>query len=460
MKEFNFVVSEAMANGMATYTAMPFNAPYLYSCVNLKPSSRGLVRFDPPEFSVWSETANPFIFTACGRVFMCYEDSIEYVLDEEDDLLSAIPTVIDLDEAELSGSTDWSYGVIGKLVLICNGTDLILIAIGDEADSVVVSEEAGAIAVCATRDRFVIAGAVNELPEDAIWWSSILGYDEVLDQLGGEADTDSLNTLLFGNQSGVYRTNSPVHTLRPLGYGFAAYGDVGAIVFSHVSEPVATFSVKTTTVPAVIKATGGDTGNICYCNDGMFYAISHDGTAKEIGDVSAIDGDIYASYDETTGDMWFTYGDESRESIVFVGSGGVCKSTLAPLCVARDIKSRLIVVTDRVEPVSFEVQFGPFDVSDKGRKKITCMQLSVVGAQNMVVRPGVRYDVNSDFQYVKQVGFNPQGVAFVNTSFSEILLKLTGYFTGSYKTFCMSRAEIRYNNEDLKFRRGTKGVEQ
>jgi|GEM_PF-3006378 len=102
-----------------------------------------------------------------------------------------------------------------------------------------------------------------------------------------------------------------------------------------------------------------------------------------------------------------------------------------------------------------QVASAPLDINERGRKHITTYQIAYSGLT--AVKGAVDYRYNSVSEYVRSTlkPANPEGVVYPGVSFVDGRVVVQGDVSGTSAE--IERIEVRYQNEDRRARRGTKG---
>lgn len=162
--------------------------------------------------------------------------------------------------------------------------------------------------------------------------------------------------------------------------------------------------------------------------------------------------EIIGSFDSLESDSWFSDG---VLSYVFsrTGLGGSMDQKPTGLHRAADgalVGAHLDDETDKVEFIS-----QPFEIAERGKKTLTWVQASISGLTDMRMKCYWKNDRDEAWKGMPAKPVNPQGVSRFPCKFTDGKLQLTG--TVSANDARVQRFELRYNADDKRFRRGTKG---
>lgn len=471
MREFNYVIREALTRGLPPERYVPGGAPYCAQMRNLVPRAYG------------AETPTPLHLPVDGEGEYVYPQSdIDWpcpvVYHTPYDTIVARETSVTADSvsatALVSGGA-WQMACLHRLWALANGTEFLLYTPDDGLRR---TPNTMAInAVCAGKGRVLYGGfavdswALEATPPgvNAVWWSSI-GAGDAAWPCGVTSD---ILAHWRRNESGFMDMPWPgaVWAMEPLDDWVVVYGANGISALHAETSPISTMGLQDIQgLSAGIGIAGR--GAVAGDRDAQVF-LAHTGDLwviqrKEFGLHAERLG--YAAYmrqlglenvvitrDPVRGDYWIA-GEYSAYVLTDRGLGGPVN--MSPTCLWVDDQGRMAAIARRTGDYDLhEMQVGvvvwPTDVADRGRKHATCLQVSTSGILKRHARVGGKsgaHDVLAPY-----VAVNPDGVAFVRTSFTDAEVTLRGWASPT-GTGLIDRIEVRYQSEDLRYRRGTKGV--
>jgi hypothetical protein len=109
---------------------------------------------------------------------------------------------------------------------------------------------------------------------------------------------------------------------------------------------------------------------------------------------------------------------------------------------------------------SIRVVSGPLDMNDRGKKRIQVYQIASDGLEN--IKGAVDYDYANSGSYDRSPlkPANPEGVVFPRVSFVDGRVVIEADIADESAGARIDSVEVRYQAEDKRYVRGTKGVEQ
>ena len=305
--------------------------------------------------------------------------------------------------------------------------------------------------------RTAIHGAENA-GENWVWWSSIGGGDAFS---LWHFNPDYLS-LIRRNQSGwaPMPWRGTVKSIIETADGCIVYGDHGITELRAYTEPVATLA------PAPIRglkagtgilhrgaAAGDEFSHLFVSQDHELWQISG-GEAKRLGyreQIQELGDDIMLSMDSAHHCIWIA---SSKAAYVLGPRGLGGPMDMRPTSLGyHDGKLVGAGVAISRHEFPWAVESRVYDFGDRGTKKITTVQTDA-----QCSRP-ITASVSDGANGIScpDALMNPNGAAFPRFSCVTPVIKLKGA-AGRNDPVVLTRIEVRYNAEDLRFRRGAKSV--
>lgn len=109
------------------------------------------------------------------------------------------------------------------------------------------------------------------------------------------------------------------------------------------------------------------------------------------------------------------------------------------------------------KPGQVSIVTGAFDINERGLKHVNMLQIGYSGLKDCRAAVDYCYDSSGTYSRSPWIPVHPAGSAFTSASFVDGRVAFKGDIVNGAEAE-IERVEVRYNNEDLRFRRGTKGV--
>lgn len=170
-----------------------------------------------------------------------------------------------------------------------------------------------------------------------------------------------------------------------------------------------------------------------------------------------LDDDIQISYDSLEGDFWISNATQSFILNRFGKLGG--PFDVRPTSVSRLNGSTLVgpALGTNQEFYEIEVVSDEFDLNERGSKHIAALQCGVKNILQGRTSVDYRYNANKAFKTTRETPLNFESVSFPRISFVDGRVRLKGKYKNGAQPK-VERIEVRWLGEDLRYRRGTKGI--
>lgn len=509
MKELNFTIDESLRQGLRRDVRQPSDSVGLSKMKNLIPSAFGAVSprtitypISDPALSI--DWPFPQLFRGQKTTLLAGKEVIRTV-DESDWSTSATG----LYKSRTPGTPGtipgnggpWHHASFQDKWAMTNGTGMVFSMPSNVSDKVFLDDENTYQSLCNHNERLVFGGcagtffagsrwakvfnAWRESPnsvfthEDTafdtnwvVWGEPLGGADDIphhvfLAALGvfGDAAFDKVEELILSAvESGAIgmtplRTPGSVLGVLPLGDGIIVYGARGVSRLtpsgqSYVEGPLHNIGI------ASRSAFGGDTTGHIYIDDkSQLWKLAASGAPELLGYEEFMDdltaADIVITRDEYDRDLWITDGTTCYVLTPSDGLGG--PMDIKPTGLIR-IGSNLYGAANglSITPTIAEIRSGETDLAERGTKHITTLQIFKSGMTGVQSQNAYRYADVDSFSLTAWTKANRQGVTFPRVSFVDGIVAVKGTVTADDAR--VWRVEVRYNAEDRRFRRGTKGV--
>ena len=519
MREFNFVIRESLKNGLIRDFREPRNVDYCEELLNLKPTEFGAVSPEAVVDPTASTVAWPFPQLFRGkRVTLLCGSTVIYSVNESTWTLTPLVTYsinAPATPKSIVAGGPWHFADFYDSWILTNGScqvfkaafstktfvqDSVTIrtacnwwdgrlvyggfaagdswmsrwqALFDAQDANVPTELKNILDYTKGVDKnWIYVGAVGG-GDLLIFFDSYYnrygnhaaGYDDTSPApLPGESfDYSSTNPFIFhvlAQNTHAFRPmpyQGEVYCCLPMGKSLLVYGEDGIAAFSSAGEYVAQPDIAglgSGVGLASRSAVGGnESGHMFVDQGGDLWFISPDLQATRLGYrhifSEMLRGEIIVSFDPVEKDYWITDGAKcyihSR-----TGLGGPIETM--PTGLSRDKAGRLIGARVPSNTSFFRLLTHDLDIGESGTKHVSELQVDVEGAEQ--VRGRVSFLSDGIFRTTPWANMNPNGVIFPRSSFAVGRIGVLGNATGDVR---LSTVEVRYQNEDRRFRRGTKG---
>ena len=497
MRELNITLREALNQGLKPEPRTPSNTPFLEKCKNLIPTESGahtppvLNIIEQPSIWPFPKLVNARHYTLLlGRTTLSTADlhsqtSAEvpvynyYFLDDEDEIQpGGVWHFVDFWSTWMAFngectliSTPWVPDVLVqrnvKINAACNLMNGRAVFGGFKNDSLNAYHNTIRAHQCAGDAcvQALVTGATN-VGENWVWWSSIGGDDLFsLFDVPQKGVEPYYATWLRG-ESGFAPMPWPgaVLAVRALGEAAIVYGEngVSALVPGDPRGEPAMGVYPVTGLGNGVGiggrgcVAGDDRVHVFLSTDAELWYISPRLEAERMG-YSHVFGDYdlkktVISLDAQRRHFWISDGNTCHV-LTRNGLGG--PMDIQPTSVVRS-GGELYGVAEPHEnqSVPVEIQTVNHDFIERGTKHISTVQIQQRGLKSVKVM------LEGNHGSTPWVAANHQDVAFPRLSFSDAKVSVRGLAPHDKGDIGVERVEIRYNAEDLRYRRGTKGVFQ
>lgn len=517
MREYNFNIETALRNGLRPDARQPLNSEHMTYMKNVKPSEMGAVSpesvtypIDTPALSVsWPF---PQLFRGRSVTLLAYGTSV-YLVDESDwstTLLATYDWANWSSTKSITAGGPWHFMDFHTTWMLFNGNCQVF-KVGYSSktfvqDAVTITtgtnwNDGRAVYAGFDTSDFRSSGWASFLeeysgnaPEEIqaalsftagadknwVWWSTIGGgdllwlfdhnlmvYGSLYDQAttGYGPDNPYVFALWARNECGVMPMphQGRVIQVRQLGDSLVVYGEDGVnALYSDGSGAVGQRPIlglgRGVGIACRSAAGGGYDRHVFVDKAGELWTITPDLKAERLGYgeffAPMLTNDIVVSFDPLESDYWIS---DENECYVLSRTGLGGPMSVRPTNLERDSDGYLSGAALGLDASSTEVHMcsGAFDLSERGTKHVAEIASAYSGLTSGQVRVGYKYQHGGSLAYAPWSKCNLQGVAFPGVSFMEGNISLKGTVDGGA---IVNRIEVRYNPEDLSYRRGTKGI--
>lgn len=510
MREFSFVIDDALKLGLRRDERQARNGPGVIEMTNLKPSEFGAVSPETVTYPITSPALSmdwPFPVLIRGeRVTLLAAETALYTVDESDWSTSPITTYdagTPANTKAISAGTPWRWATFLDMWFMTNGASMVFKTPSNDSDKTLTVTTPTVQALCNQRNRLVVGGLAGAWFSGSRWaivldtWRDInkqhvlthedlsLGTSWVVwgSRLGGASDLPFHLLMaalgLFGNavfdqvkgpirqavedgEIGMVPVRHPggIRAVEPLGASIVVYGENGVsrlVPDEHTyrEEPVLRVGI------AGRAAVGGDEDEHIFVDtQGWLWQYHANETAPHrLGYKEYLSGltaaDIVISKDESEGDYWIADG---TTGYVFTEMGLGGPVDVQPTNLVWSEAQGLIGAADGLsDGATARVVTDQIDIAERGTKHVTELQVAASGMTSMRSQIDYRYSTADTFARSTVRRLNRQGVSFPNVSFVDGRIVVSGSL-GETKDARIQRIEVRYTAEDRRYRRGTKGI--
>lgn len=524
MREYAFVIEEALRQGLRPDDRVARNMPFLEGMTGLIPSPYGAVSPEVVGYPITSPALTmawpfPQVFRGRDTTLLCYGTSI-YTVDESDWSTSAL-AVFDWSDFEDDGTLTadsittggpWQFMDFYNAWMLFNGS-CVVIKLPRLSSSVFVDDTVTVNAGIAYQEGRAFMGGFDKsdqwssawqtffqgyddnVPDQVsgildltqgagqnwVWWSSIGGGDllfflsqkylvygslDATDSTGWGVDNPFIHELWKRNEMGFRPMpwRGQVQAFKQLGNAMIVYGEDGITPLNPYSSPVPTFGLGTIAgLPEGIgiagrAAVGGsEQQHVFIDHAGGLWRVTANMQAQYLNYAhifsDMLDGTIIVSYDPREEHFWITDGTDCYV-LTSSGLGGPVDQKPSGLFVGSD--GDLYGARSDSEADAIALTTGEFDISERGRKSIKAVQCALSGLTDRKITTYGRVSDHGSYIAAPSRPINNQGVAFPVHSFVDGKLKIEGDVTADDAQ--VSRIEVRYQSDDRRYRRGTKGI--
>ena len=476
--EMNFVIAEALAMGNS-YSEKHFGYDRLEYSQNMLPTEYGMGINDVP-LLVTEDWPFPTVkedLTLASTGVTCYKQYSR----------NTAHTVT-------AGTAPWHIAKRHADWVAVNGTSILwYTSWSKQQDNKVLGATWSSKSVCFFRDRLVFTGvAASEIESEYVdawretlpvelyphdtystnWliygprasvddkvqhymFLAMLGvYDWTL--LGQELNGDGLVkenilSLIERGEIGFVPLTGETHTLLPFRDTLVCYGEQIHIVSQADNRLIH----NVTRDIGVWTAGGNENFHLFVADDGRLHLFNSDGM-QDLDSIHITSDDQIVVFDERKGRFWLSDGVDSYCITTDGRIGGPFEYGVASVTGPLHSTPNKMYATAPPELFELELCTRPFDTADRGTKHVSALQIGIAGeytgAQSQVVWS---QDDNMTFNWSPWVPVNNHGVSFPRVSFHSGKVKMKA--TSDDENFYIKRIEVRYQAEDRRYRRGTKG---
>lgn len=489
MRENNITIRDALTNGLAPDERNPRNAPFLESCLNMVPSEWGCAT-PPPITPVADVVQWPFpqVFRGRDQTLLFGQDTLQahdgtafqpvnlvnfYYPQQSDEIVAGGPWhFMDFwgtwmafnGECEIVNAAHLPSPRLQHMVKIRSGCNLKngrAIFGGFKPGSLdswhnTLRQYKRAGEDCV---QMLVSGA-EQVDENWVWWSSIGGGDLTSLFEAPFAGIDAYFELWLRGESGFAPMpwRGPVHVVKALADVAVVYGEDGVSALSPHGGAMGVRPIvglgKDIGVAGRGCVAGDDRAHVFLSSDRELWLISPDLQSQRLGyrrifqdyDVSK----TVINLDTRLRHFWISDGDQCHV-LSRAGLGGPMQRM--PTSFYRDAGTLYGVrhAPARLQ-IPIEIRTNTFDMLERADKHVSTVQISSRGASM------VRAKVHGDGHATEWTPAGPETVAYPRLSATDLQLSVRGLVPAASEGDGYERIEVRFNAEDLRHRRGTKGV--
>lgn len=510
MREYSFVIADALRNGLRPDSRMPRNAAFMTEMQNLKPTDFGAVSPETVTYPITDGTAaietwpHPQLFQS--RKYVWRFDSTGFLAYDPDDFSTPVGIVSgnvreatdDTSAATISTANPWHFANWGGLWAATSGDHIVL---GFPKDQYyLVDTNTTADSVCMVGDTMVFAGIggtyfqntgdfddlfdtwyrthaehwrmweKSQQRGDTAWlfWGNPVYIDEpfyllrcALNLCSSAEFTAVKPQILDAIEKGdiglaPLPLHQPVKRVLPLGQYLAVYGE--SEIWLVDLENYGMERVLSIGINYAMAAGGTQHEHVFLDTQGQLWRWPANQSPQRLGYSEYVGGmsEPIVTFDPEYGEYWI-----ADDGVCYVltprGLGG--SMDFQPTSLIRDAGEGLIGTGNGLGASSWTAQVtsDTLDLAERGTKHFTEIQCFF---QNMTgVQALARYRYNSTDAYANTAWTpaNKEGVAFPIASFTDGQIRVKGT-VGASNNGQLERLEVRWNGEDKRYRRGTKGT--
>ena len=463
----------------------------------------------------------PQLFRGKSVTLLCFQDTI-YEVDESDWTVTEINTKDyyspSEDKAITEGGGPWHFMDFWGEWMLFNGVCQLVHSLANDTtyvqDTVTIKTgcdffEGRAIFAGFDPDDFYssdwqsfLTGYLNDIPAEVqslidvsagadanwVWWSTIGGGDmhwlfskdfmiygcaSLSDQFGYGPEKPYVLELWKRNEAGLRPMpwRGEILCVKPLGKTVIVYGKNGVTALIPQGKFMGSMDIaglgKDIGIESRCAVAGDYTGHMFIDRSGELWTIEPNLQATRLGYSEylspMLSNEIMGSFDPVERDYWFTDGEKCY---VYSRTGLGGPMDTMPTSVARSEDGDLIgpailptIDDGEADPPTvaseMELRTCHFDLNERGTKHVTTVQITSFGLTQMKTRIHYKYSGDT-YKASTYTPLNPNGVGFPVTSFVDGKVSVKGKVgTGQGG---IQRIEVRYNGEDKRFVRGTKGI--
>ena len=194
------------------------------------------------------------------------------------------------------------------------------------------------------------------------------------------------------------------------------------------------------------------------------WTIQPDLTATRIGFKSRILSPVTVVHDPSVDQFWIssTYDDKPYSYVLNkYGLSGYMTQTPTSLAYLNQALVGTGFTFDDVEAIPIELVSGLLDMKSNGQKRVTVVNISSNNIDSLTAQLlfGYNTELSPDMAEMARSGpvvrCSPDGAAFLNIAMNLGVLRVRGVSTSAFSR--LVRIEVRYQNHDKRFVRGTRG---
>ncbi len=489
MRENNITIRDALTNGLAPDERNPRNAPFLESCLNMVPSEWGCAT-PPPITPVADVVQWPFpqVFRGRDHTLLFGHDTLHvhdgtefqpvtlmnfYYAQEPDEIVPGGPwQFMDFwgtwmafnGQCEIVNAAHLPSPRVQSVVKVRSGCNL------KNGRAIFGGFRPGGLNSWHTRLRqcksigedcvqMLLSGA-EQVDENWVWWSSIGGGDLTSLFEVSYTGLDPYYELWLRGESGFAPMpwRGPIHAVKALDESAIVYGEDGVSALTPRGSamgvrPIAGLG-KQVGIASRGCVAGDDRAHIFISSDRDLWLVSPDLQAQRLGYRRIFENydpeKTVMSLDTRLRHFWIADGDQCHV-LSKAGLGGPIQRI--PTSFYRDAGQLYGVrhAPTRLQ-IPIEVRSSTFDMLERADKHVSTVQVGSRGASQVRVR------VRGDDKQTQWTATGPERVAYPRLSGTDLQLSVRGLVPAASEGDGFERIEIRYNAEDLRHRRGTKGV--
>jgi hypothetical protein len=394
MREFEFVIDNALKNGLSPDKGLPPNSEYLSECLGFRCGRSGLEPHIvltnplPPAFDMLYSWPFPQLVVGEKNKFLIVRDLVTdlgdnvYLVSEDNQTLTWLFL---FDQLTFGTGTLMEVADFGKYAVMMNGTGIL--HYDYTSDSWLQVDPSATIPLLRTICNFkgqAVGGAVtngwNSLDEKHYVWSKIGSFDFTVDET---------------NEAGYRRCpyGGDVYHIRRLDQLLIGYSSMGVTFLHAMNEPVTTFGFKERCEVGLVNrgAVNGNKGkHIFVGSDYILREVTTEGV-KELGYqhiLETLEGqDVIVNYDPIKGDFYI-----GNETKTFLFSNyGMTEVRQHPSTIWRTGRS-MYAIPEFVDDSEPYLNTEIFNMGYKGQKTSFVVESDVTGNDDIDVEVSVTND--------------------------------------------------------------------
>ena len=467
MKEYSYLIRDALINGLRRYEMGQRNSPFLTELFNLKPKEWGLEPYDSVQLPFLQSTldgenitiGHPFPQLFRGRETTILADETKlYWVDESDWSLTEI-TIYDAYNIKvtkaITAGGPWQFADFGTNWMLFNGSCVVFNGPYGTPLRVVVQDSVTMNAGCAHRGRGILAGfnpsnfwrddwqslwdtwlgnlstgiTVDEsmkMGSNFVMWTTIGGgdlywtfYPEFAVEGHVPSSHSETRTLLMDtlkrNEWGFMPMpwQGTVLVVKPLGKDLMVYGDGGISILTPYMEPAPTYGLQHIMSIGIAGrgAVGGDDNTHVFLDEaGFLWKVEKGGVAKRLGYkeylYSMLGNDVVISYDKQEDEFYIC---DNNKGFVLTDRGLGEMNQLVNSLGFTD--GGLVGMFESVSDNEARIVTDVLDMDYRSIKNLEVIEVGVDTAQKVEVAVDYRYRKSGSFVRSSFKELNGEGVA-------------------------------------------------